>query len=329
MKKWGEYSVPLVTVRCLTYNHEKYISQALDGFLMQETDFPFEILIHDDASPDGTADIIRDYEKKYPNIIKAFYQTENQHSQKNGVIGRLLREYTRGKYIATCEGDDCWASPVKLQSQISYMEAHPECALCFHAVNYVRDGEIVKNDQITDKECDISTEQIIEGGGLFCATASCCYKTKDRSHHTNYRRMADVGDYPLQVMLATLGTVHYFPDVWGVYRIDVPGSWSQRVRSNETQIKHWHTEIAWLDEFNKETEYKYNDSVLTRTNYYYMTLYRLGEKGAVKEAQRRIKQLSNREKMKRLRWRNIKSIIIIKFPLVSKVKAKLNNALRG
>ena len=104
---------PLVSIDCITYNHEAYISQALDGFLMQKTKFLFEVLIHDDLSTDGTADIIRKYEKKYPLIIKPIYQTVNQFSKGVEISKKFQFPRAQGKYIAICEGDDYWTNPNK------------------------------------------------------------------------------------------------------------------------------------------------------------------------------------------------------------------------
>ena len=102
----------------------------MEGFVRQKTDFPFEILVYDDASPDGTADIIRKYEKEYPHLIKPVYQTVNQYSQ--GLRpGHQNRQRATGKYIAMCEGDDYWIDERKLQKQVDYMEAHPDCTFCF------------------------------------------------------------------------------------------------------------------------------------------------------------------------------------------------------
>ena len=109
---------PLVSINCITYNHEAYIRDALEGFLMQKTDFTFEILVHDDASTDQTANIIRKYEKKYPEIIKPIYQKENQYSQEVEISKQFQFPRARGKYIAICEGDDYWTNPYKLQKQV-------------------------------------------------------------------------------------------------------------------------------------------------------------------------------------------------------------------
>ena len=129
----GKMTQPLVSICCLTYNHEPFIRKCLDGFLMQETTFPVEILIHDDASTDGTDDIIREYTEKYPDKIFPLFEEENKYS--NGYKGKMdFFNYNRvrGKYIATCEGDDYWTDPLKLQKQVDFMESHPEYSVCFH-----------------------------------------------------------------------------------------------------------------------------------------------------------------------------------------------------
>ena len=127
-------SSPVVSICCLTYNHAKFVRQCMDGFLMQKTDFGVEILVHDDASTDGTDDILREYEERYPDKVFPLYEEQNKFSQ--GYRGRMDIEFNysraRGKYIAYCEGDDYWTDPLKLQKQVEFMESHPEYSVCFH-----------------------------------------------------------------------------------------------------------------------------------------------------------------------------------------------------
>jgi glycosyltransferase involved in cell wall biosynthesis len=123
---------PLVSICCLCYNHESYIRECLDGFMMQKTNFVFEVLIHDDASTDKSADIIREYEAKYLEIIKPIYQSENQFSKGVGVTMVYQFPRAQGKYIALCEGDDYWTDPYKLQKQVDFLEANEGYSLCFH-----------------------------------------------------------------------------------------------------------------------------------------------------------------------------------------------------
>lgn len=120
----------LVSIRCLVYNHEPYLRQCLDGFVMQKTNFSFEAIVHDDASTDGSAAIIREYAEKYPDIIKPIYETENQYSKHDGSLTRIMNAACRGKYVAICEGDDYWIDPLKLQKQVDFMESHPDYLLC-------------------------------------------------------------------------------------------------------------------------------------------------------------------------------------------------------
>ena len=124
-------NTPLVSIICSTYNHGLYISQCLDGFLMQKTNFPFEILIHDDASTDNTPDIIREYEHNQPQVIRPIYQKENKYSKKEDIFAKYQCSRVRGKYIAICEGDDYWIDPLKLQKQIDFLENNPDYGMIY------------------------------------------------------------------------------------------------------------------------------------------------------------------------------------------------------
>lgn len=135
----------LVSIHCLVYNHEPYIRQCLEGFIMQKTNFCFEAIVHDDASTDSSAAIIREYAEKYPHIIKPIYETENQYSKKDGSLSRIMNAACKGKYIAICEGDDYWTDPFKLQKQVDVLENNPEISFVYTAFNTVDDkGKIIK-----------------------------------------------------------------------------------------------------------------------------------------------------------------------------------------
>jgi len=121
----------MVSVRCTVYNHEKYLRDCLQGFVMQKTNFPFEVIVHDDASTDNSVAIIKEYVERYPDIIKPIFEKENQYSKHDGSIRRIMDSACRGKYIAICEGDDFWTDPYKLQKQIDYMENHPESEMTY------------------------------------------------------------------------------------------------------------------------------------------------------------------------------------------------------
>ena len=134
-----------VSIICNTYNHEKYIAHALESFLMQKTDFSFEILVHDDASTDSTPDIIRAYVEKYPNIIKPILQTENQTTKGVYVTQAFQFSRAKGKYIAFCEGDDYWIDSNKLQFQVDWLEQHPQDIGCVHKYIVVDEDENIQN----------------------------------------------------------------------------------------------------------------------------------------------------------------------------------------
>lgn len=149
------WSVPTLVVRCIVFNHGKFIERCLQGFLMQETNFPFEVFVHDDASTDESAEIIRRYAERYPLILKPVYENENQYSKKDGSFFRTTwQPVIQGghKYIALCEGDDYWTDPKKLQKQVEYMDAHPGCAGCFHErVKGYEDGRPIPGTELPDE----------------------------------------------------------------------------------------------------------------------------------------------------------------------------------
>lgn len=137
---------PLVSVLCLVYNHEPYLRQCLDGFVMQKTDFGFEAIVHDDASTDNSAAILREYAEKYPDIIKPIYEVENQY--RKGTLRAIMDNAVSdsSKYIALCEGDDYWTDPHKLQKQVDFLESHPDYGMCFTNFNILREnGQLEKS----------------------------------------------------------------------------------------------------------------------------------------------------------------------------------------
>lgn len=166
MQNWKAMEVPLVSIRCITYNQERYIAQALDGFLMQETNFPFEIIVHDDASSDRTSQIIKEYEKNYPKIIKPIYETENQYSKKDNTLDRIILPFLKGKYTAYCEGDDYWTNKEKLQKQIDFLENNPEYGFCCTDVDiYYEDIDKYDYAVLKNKKTIINLDNAIESRG--------------------------------------------------------------------------------------------------------------------------------------------------------------------
>lgn len=125
---------PMVSVCCITYNQAPYIAKALEGFQMQRTTFPYEVIVHDDASTDGTREILARYASKHPDLIFPIFQNENQYSRNVPISAEFVFKKARGKYIALCEGDDYWTDEEKLQWQVDFLEANPTIAMCTHEV---------------------------------------------------------------------------------------------------------------------------------------------------------------------------------------------------
>ena len=147
----------LVSVLCTAYNHEEYIRDALESIVSQQTDFPFELLVNDDASTDGTAAIIREYAEKYPDIVRPFYQEKNLYSQDIDIYYAVFFPNARGKYVAFCEGDDYWTDPTKLQRQVDFLEVHPEYSACVHntLLHYCAGGRSDEELVQHGEDCDV------------------------------------------------------------------------------------------------------------------------------------------------------------------------------
>ena len=226
---------PKVIIRCLVYNHEPYLRDCLEGFVMQKTNFPFKAVVHDDCSTDGSAAIIREYAEKYPDIIEPIYETENQYSKRDGSLGRIMDAATLGRspYLAYCEGDDYWIDPLKLQKQVDYMDKHPECTMsCANAdvemeKGFLSPADFKRMGWITPGSTgNLSAEDIILGGGWYLHTCTLVTRSNIKSDMPEAARRCGVGDYPLQIFASLKGDVFYFNEKMAVYRFMHHGSWS-------------------------------------------------------------------------------------------------------
>ncbi|KQL33474.1 hypothetical protein AN959_17660 [Psychrobacillus sp. FJAT-21963] len=253
----------LVSINCTTYNHEKYIADAIESFLMQVTDFNYEILIGEDCSTDNTKQIVEEYARLYPEKIRLITSSHNVGARLNSQ--RLINQ-SRGKYIAECEGDDYWIDPYKLQEQVDYMESHQECSICFHAAKIIQAPKKPTGMKIRpytiNKICPI--EDFISGGG-FCPTGSLLYRKKLMEDPPDFYMRAHVGDYPMQLILASKGYAYYMDKYMAVYRIGVKGSWSSRKSKGENykgkMININGGDIALLKDFNNFTRFKYEKAI--------------------------------------------------------------------
>lgn len=207
----------LVSIRCTTYNHAPYIRQCLDGFVMQKTNFPFEAIVHDDASTDGTDKIILEYAEKYPNIIIPVLEEENQYSKGNGSVTRIVESYMRGKYIAFCEGDDYWTDPYKLQKQVDFLEAHPDYGLCH--TDFYTTGRRRITPVKEEKDDNYWPSILIKGlriGTVTVMVRSDIYMNRPR---LNVGKGWPIGDLPIWYEIARVSKIKYLPEITATYRI--------------------------------------------------------------------------------------------------------------
>ena len=234
-----EYNVdrPNVSILCTSYNHEKYIADALNGFLMQETDFSYEIIVHDDASTDSTQSIIKKYCQDYPNRIVAILQNKNQYSQGRKITKDFLLPRARGKYIALCEGDDYWTDPHKLQIQYEYMERHPECMMCAHANRLITAEGLEKGvARYRNNDADITISDCLSLASTPVQTATYFIRKSLYLNLSEAYFLCPVGDYSLCVEAAMIYPIHYVDKTMSAYRVLTPESWTYRMR-NSLQLR--------------------------------------------------------------------------------------------
>jgi glycosyltransferase involved in cell wall biosynthesis len=243
MKNWPKEEKPVVTICCIAYNHEKLLENTIDSFLMQKTDFPFEIIIHDDASTDNTVKIIQKYVSNYPGIVRAILQKENQFSQGVRVRPFIFRK-ARGDYMALCDGDDYWTDSQKLQKQLTAMRAHPECYISFHAVKEVLDdGKGTLNPKPytpqRDKDQIFTPEEVVRGGGYFMQTSSIMIKREITDNLPDFYYKAPAEDYMLQFLGSINGGALYINEEMAVYLAQAGGSWTVSVHKNEEKMMNY------------------------------------------------------------------------------------------
>lgn len=227
---------PLVSVLCTTYNHIKYIDYTLRGFLLQRTSFPFEIIIHDDASTDGTREKLIEYQEKYPGIIRTILQTDNQYSQGKQLFP-IPAKIARGQYCALCDGDDFWIDEEKLSRQIHALERNRDCTICFHKTRYCS-GENTRIDpkRLKDtlkeiaiypvKPSIIKASAVIVGNGDYIPTASIVVRRNMLINIPDWFDACPVGDYFIQVLASHPAGAIFIPREMSVYRTKTSDSWT-------------------------------------------------------------------------------------------------------
>lgn len=259
-----------VSVYCLAYNHEKYIRKTLEGFIMQKTNFNFEVIVHDDASTDKTPEIIKEYQIKYPNIIKPIIQKENQYSKGIKILETYILPKIKGKYIAACEGDDYWCDKNKLQKQFDAMEKNQEINFCVHKIQIIEENGEKTNSYYPNKEINVQYLSSKEFINIICEDffqlSSYFWKTevyKDYVYNApKYKKLSDVGDMPLFLYLGSHSKqIIYFNEIMSCYRCSSVSSWTESLKNNKDKIYyHRNCMINMINKFNEETNYTYTDA---------------------------------------------------------------------
>lgn len=261
-----------VSVICNAYNHGGYIDETIRSILKQKTEFSIELLIHDDASTDNTADIICGYECRFPDIVKPIYQTENKYSQNIDIMQKYQYPRVRGKYIAFCEGDDYWNDPFKLQKQYDAMERNEGVDICAHAAHVINNNEEhgINDIEPGTKDAIFSLAEVIEGGGSFVATNSLFLRADMLRSHPELIKRCGL-DYAIQIYGSVRGGMLYLADKMSTYRYMVKGSWSDRVGRNlEYKEKQLKVVKDLLDQVDEYTDHKYRteiDTVISRMKF--------------------------------------------------------------
>ena len=226
--QWPPDTKPVVSICCITYNHGKYIRDAIEGFLMQETTFPVEILIHDDASTDGTAEIVKEYAAGYPQLVKAILQAENQYSK--GRMGSICAfPKVSAEFIAICEGDDYWLTGSKLETQVRYLLANPPVSLV-HSARSVElpDRRILRGANVPAEVGVWTLGDILVG--KIPATPTIVFRNLPGIEEIRQRlRTHKSGDQVIAYACALFGDLHCLPDTTACYRFSGSGVWSSHV----------------------------------------------------------------------------------------------------
>jgi glycosyltransferase involved in cell wall biosynthesis len=253
---------PKVSVICVTYKHEMFIRDAIDSFIMQKTDFPIEILIGDDASPDNTAEIVSEYADRFPEKIIPVLHKKNLGALEN--LNSLI-SIAKGEYFTLCDGDDYWIDSKKLQKQADFLDQNPDFSLCFHPVKQV----FVDNSQPT---CIIDPFSFFDYSVAernyftirellainFIASLSVMYRWQIGKGLPKWMLQHKIGDLPIHLLHASTGKIGIINEVMGVYRKHDQGFWWDH---NSLEHKKTYLEDYYhlMSDVNTHLEFKFND----------------------------------------------------------------------
>lgn len=261
-----------VSISCITYNQKKYIRKALDSFLMQKTSFAYEIIVHDDASTDGTAEIVKEYAEKYPDKIKAILQKENQFSKRKRIFAEYIAPKIRGKYVAFCEGDDYWTDSCKLQKQYEAMEQQPGCVAAVHSVQGISEDESKLIRKFPEIQMNMGVirgknvaELILKDNEWLFHTSSYFIRTEVLRNaieeNMEFYMKPVFGDESMMLLCAMNGEFYYIDEVMSNYRMGAIGSTvaNEARKRNHLQQKEKYDRV--LKNFDEVSEGRFHEFV--------------------------------------------------------------------
>lgn len=293
-----------VCILCATFNQSRYIEDAMNGFVIQETDFPFVAVIMDDASTDGEPQVLCDYyyrffnhedskvayreEAEFGAILFAQHRVnkncyfaivllkENHYSQRKSKLPYYSLWSDKVPYIALCEGDDYWTDPFKLQKQVAFLEEHEDYSMCSCAADWLTAKGLMHWGCRMRKEGDVTTDQLITWGGYSLATASIVFRKELSDVWPEWRKtavQAGVGDFPLKILGSFGKGIHFLPQEMCVYRSGDPGSWTK----SHNKLTYTKKKIEWLTQLDSATNHRYQTSIYSQLFRYFRRAYYLHE----------------------------------------------------
>ncbi len=262
----------LVSVICTVYNHEKYLKKCLDGFIMQKTDFRFEVLINEDASTDGSSDILHEYQKKEPNLFNVIYQQENQYSKNARIYSDILYPKVKGRYIAFCEGDDYWTDENKLQKQVDALRNNQNCKICIHKVDCCNEsGEMIQKayPQFHLDTGIIPSKQFLKMFAKSHCVHFCSYLCDAEMLNDIFPKgkpdeekiQPPFGDASCCMTFACLGDIYFINESMSCHRMGSEEGWTVRFNrsSAESKIDRKMKNINSVKELDALFDYKYHE----------------------------------------------------------------------
>ena len=245
LRQWEGRETPVISILCTSYNHERYIEKAIRGFLSQNCSFSFEVLIHDDASQDKSQEIIRHWQKQYPKVIRTVLQTENQFSQGVRPFELLLAQ-ARGEFVATCEGDDFWVDPAKLQRQVGFLAANPDYSCSAHNYHHYVETALTVTPWLRSRRDHVLSERDLMGVRRLLWWPTLVFR-KTFTALPPERALSPIGDQFVTSYLGTKGRCMYFESLLGAVRRENDFSiWSplSEAQKERIRIKTWEALIC-------------------------------------------------------------------------------------